>query len=94
MEVIDRLTRRHPRIMFHVLTVAGPPLYRELRERNVEVAISLVTGAEAGTDIVTENIFDDNYFVIVAGSQSPRAHRRKIELAELVDEPLDAASIR
>jgi DNA-binding transcriptional LysR family regulator len=87
LAVIDRLTRRHPRIMFHVLTVAGPPLYRELRERNVEVAISLVAGAEAGPDIVAETLFDDNYFVIVAGSQSPWAHRRKIELAELVNEP-------
>jgi DNA-binding transcriptional LysR family regulator len=87
LAVIDRLTRRHPRIVLHVLTTAGPPLYRELRERNVEVAISLVTGAEPGADIVAENLFDDNYFVIVADSQSPWAHRRKIELAELVNEP-------
>jgi DNA-binding transcriptional LysR family regulator len=86
LAVIDRLTRRHPRIVFHVLTVAGPPLYRELRERNVEVAITLVTEADAGADIVAESLFDDN-FVIVAGSQSPWAHRRKIELAELVNEP-------
>jgi DNA-binding transcriptional LysR family regulator len=86
LAVIDRLTRRHPRIVFHVLTVAGPPLYRELRERNVEVAITLVTGADAGADIVAESLFDDN-FVIVAGSQSPWAHRRRIELAELVNEP-------
>lgn len=86
LAVIERLTRRHPRIVFHVLTVAGPPLYRELRERNVEIAISLITGKEAGADIVAKKLFDNNYFVIVAGSQSPWAHRRKIELAELVNE--------
>jgi len=86
LAVFDRLTRRHPRAVFHVLTAAGPPLYRDLMERNVELAISLVTGAEAGADMVVENLFDD-YFVIVAGSQSPWAHRRKIELAELVNEP-------
>jgi DNA-binding transcriptional LysR family regulator len=85
LAVIDRLTQRHPRTVFHVVTAAGPPLYRDLMERNVELAISLVTGAEPGTDIVVENLFDD-YFVIVAGSQSPWAHRRKIELAELVNE--------
>jgi DNA-binding transcriptional LysR family regulator len=85
LAVIDRLTQRHPRIVFHVVTAAGPPLYRDLVERNVELAISLVPGAEAGTDIVVENLFDDD-FVIVAGSQSPWAHRRKIELAELVNE--------
>jgi DNA-binding transcriptional LysR family regulator len=86
LAVIDRLTRRHPRIEIHVLTVAGPPLYRELRDRNVEIAISLMTGKAAGADIVAETLFDDNHFVIVAGSQGPWAHRRKIELAELVNE--------
>src|SRR5205085_9271892 len=86
LAVIERLTRRYPRIVFHVLTAAGPPLYRDLMARTVELAISLVTGAEADPDIVVENLFD-NYFVIVAGSQSPWAHRRKIELAELVNEP-------
>ena len=86
LAVIDRLTQRHPRIVFHVLTIAGPPLYRDLRERNVEIAISLVSGAEAGADVLVENLFADNYFVIVAGSQSPWANRRKIELAELVNE--------
>jgi DNA-binding transcriptional LysR family regulator len=86
LAVIDRLTRRHPRMVFHVLTAAGPPLYRDLMERNVELAISLMTGAEAGADVVVEKLFDD-YFVIVAGSQSPWARRRKVELAELVNEP-------
>src|SRR5205085_1772775 len=70
LAVIDRLTRRHPRMVFHVLTTAGPPLHRELMERNVELAISRVTGAQAEPDMVVENLFDD-FFVIVAGSQSP-----------------------
>jgi len=86
LAVIDRLTRRHPRIVFHVLTAAGAPLYRDLMERKVELALSLVTGAEAGADLVVETLFDD-HFVVVAGSQSPWAHRRKIELAELANEP-------
>src|SRR5215475_226329 len=55
LAVIDRLTQRHPRIVFHVVTAAGPPLFRDLTERNVELAISLATGAELGTDIVVEN---------------------------------------
>jgi len=86
LAVIDRLTRRHPRIVFHILTVAGPPLYREVWERHVEIAISLVSGADGGADVLAENLFVDNYFVIVTGSQSPWANRRKIELAELVNE--------
>src|SRR5262249_34679315 len=86
LAVIDRLTRRYPRIVLHVSTTAGPPLYRDLRERNVEIAISLVTGGEAVADMVVENLFVDNYFVVVAGAQNPLAHRRKNELAELGNE--------
>jgi DNA-binding transcriptional LysR family regulator len=84
LAVIERLTRRHPRIVFHVLTAAGPPLYHDLMERNVELAIPFVTGAEAA-NMVVENLFHD-CFVVVAASQSPWANRRKIELAELANE--------
>lgn len=86
LAVIDRLSRRHSHAAFHVLTTAGPPLYRDLRERNVEIAISLVTGAEPLSDMLVETLFPDNDFVVVAGSQSPWAHRRKIALADLVNE--------
>src|SRR4051794_34770921 len=37
--VIDRVSRRYPRIQFHLVTSQIDPLHRELTERNVEFVI-------------------------------------------------------
>jgi len=39
-----------------------------------------------GEQLVVENLFDDSH-VVVAGAQNPWTRRRKIALAELVNEP-------
>jgi DNA-binding transcriptional LysR family regulator len=86
LAVIDQLTRRHPRMVFHVMT--GPPstLYRELIERNIELVMAAITSDPTDEHMVAERMFDD-YFVVVAAVQSPWARRRKIDLAELANEP-------
>src|SRR4029079_6191176 len=38
--VIEKLTRRHPRLAFHLVTGSVGTLYRALGERNVELVIS------------------------------------------------------
>ncbi len=45
--VIDRLLRKHPRITLHIETTS---LYRELRERNVELVINRMPGPVAEED--------------------------------------------
>jgi len=85
--VIDRLVRQHPRLIFHVTEAAPATLrYHELRERRIELAIGRVEGPISGDDIDIEVLYNEQYFV-VAGRQSRWAGRRKIKLAELVDEP-------
>src|SRR5262249_36073535 len=54
--------------------------------RNVDVSLSPMGGPIAEGDFNAEVLFEDQVG-IVAGKQSPWAHRRKIELAELVNEP-------
>ena len=84
--VIDRLSRRYPRIVFHLVTAETETLHRELSERNVDLLIArrggLFTDERFGFEILY-----DNSFVVVAGAQNPWARRRRIELAELVNEP-------
>jgi DNA-binding transcriptional LysR family regulator len=92
LAVIDRLTRRNPRMLFHVITGAGPPLYRELAERNVELVISRMTGADIEEHMIAESLFDD-FFVVAAGLHNPWTRRRRIELAELVNEPWTLPSL-
>src|SRR2546425_2133041 len=52
LAVIDRLSRQYRRIIFHVVTGDAARLSRELTERNVELAISRITGAFAQEHMV------------------------------------------
>src|SRR5262245_14703397 len=83
--VIDRLSRRYPRIVFHLVTTAQDALHRELSERNVDLLIAWERGADADERLAFEFLYDDSY-VVVAGAQNPWTRRRKINLAELVSE--------
>src|SRR5215468_3352490 len=84
--VIHRLSRQHPHIVFHLVTGYVEALHRELSERNVDLVIAVRLGALVDERLEFESLFDDQ-FVVVAGAQNPWARRRKIELAELVNEP-------
>jgi DNA-binding transcriptional LysR family regulator len=83
--VVDRLSRRYPRIVFHLVTAYLEPLRRELSERNVDLLIVRRFGPTADERLDFEFLFDDSY-VVAAGVHHPCVRRRKIELAELVSE--------
>ena len=84
--VINRLHRRHPRLVFHVTSAAsGVALYRELRERNVDFILGRLF-AKLEEDLTAEPVYDEPISV-VAGAKSRWLGRRKIELDQLLDEP-------
>ncbi len=83
---IDRLSRRHPRITFHLVTTQTERLHRELSERNVDLLVAQRFGPLADEQLGFEKLYDDPY-VVVAGAQNPWARRRRIKLAELMSEP-------
>jgi DNA-binding transcriptional LysR family regulator len=84
--VIQRLSRQYPRIVFHLITAYPDSLHRELSERNVDLLVAARWAPLNDDRLEFESLFDDRY-PIVASAQSPWARRRKIELAELVNEP-------
>jgi len=84
--VVDRFSRRCPRIVFHLVTSPTATLHRELSERNVDLLITGRFGPNADERMSFEFLFDEPY-VVAAGAQSPWARRRRIKLAELVNEP-------
>jgi DNA-binding transcriptional LysR family regulator len=85
--VIERLSRRYPRMTFHLVTFDEPDtLYRELSERNVDFLIARKAGRLNDDNLGFETLYDPS-LVVVAGSRSPWARRRRIELADLVNEP-------
>ena len=84
---IDRLSRRYPEINIDMIRAhTGTLEFQELRERKVELALARIPGTFVEDDFDIEVIFDDPHRV-VAGARSPWARRRKVALAELVNEP-------
>jgi DNA-binding transcriptional LysR family regulator len=81
--VVNRLSRRCPRLTFHLVAASTETLNNELSERKVDL---LITRFVADERMSFEFLFDEPC-VIAAGAQSPWVRRRRIELAELVDEP-------
>jgi DNA-binding transcriptional LysR family regulator len=88
--VVDRLSRRYPRIGFHHMTAFEETLRRELIERNVDLLVARRFGQRFGPAaderLDFESLYQDSY-AVAAGAQSPWVRRRRIELAELVSEP-------
>ena len=85
LAVVNRLTRRHPRIVFHIATGNAPSIYRGLMERTIEVGITRVIGRLDEEVLRVDTLFDD-LLVVAAGARNPLTRRRRIELAELAGE--------
>jgi DNA-binding transcriptional LysR family regulator len=83
--VIDRISRRYPRIRFRLVTGYVEGLHQELIDRNVDVLISRRFGSLSSERMSFEFLFDD-VSVVATGAQNPWARRRKIVLAELAHE--------
>ena len=89
--VIEQLFRRHPGIVPIVGEVASPSLdFSELRARKVDLIVarlvSPVVHGQLLDDLNVEVLFED-HLVVAAGAKSRWANRRRIDLADLVDEP-------
>ena len=85
--LIDHLARQHPRLSFEVVQADPETLKeRDLRGRKIELAIMRTATREHAEDLEEAVLFSDRLRV-VAGAGSPWAGRRKISLADLVDEP-------
>ena len=83
--LIDRLSRRYPKIVFHVVTGYVDTLHRELSERRVDLLVVRAFGPLADERLKFEFLFDDSY-VVVAGLRNRWARQRRIELADLLQE--------
>jgi DNA-binding transcriptional LysR family regulator len=85
--VLDRLAQQYPQLVFHVdQTVPATSEFRELRQRSIDLVLGRISVPFTAEDLHAEVLYQERLSV-VAGRQSRWARRRKIELAELVDEP-------
>ena len=88
-EVIERFSQQYPRVVLNVdAVVTGTPEIPRLRDRSLDLVLARMRPLDElhfADDLNVEILFDDK-LVIVAGTQHLLARRRKIDLAELVDE--------
>jgi DNA-binding transcriptional LysR family regulator len=85
-DLIDRLSRRYPRITFHLVTGYIDTLHRDLCERNVDLLIERRFAPIVDERMDFEFLFDES-FVVAAGERNQWVQRRRIELADLTSEP-------
>ena len=86
--VINRLARRYPRLVFRVVAegASQPGQRQNLGERTVDLLIFRKVAAIIDEQTSFEHLFESPY-VVAAGANSPWIRRRRIELADLMDEP-------
>jgi DNA-binding transcriptional LysR family regulator len=84
--IIDRMSRQYPRVVFDVVLADPETLQeRELRGRRVDLVIGQRVMPGFGDDLDVTVLYRETMYV-VTGLDSPWARRRKIALAELVNE--------
>jgi DNA-binding transcriptional LysR family regulator len=84
--VIKRLSRRYPRIVFHLVVAEETErLRRELTERKIDILIARRAARFRDEVFGFESLYDSS-FVVVAGVRNPWIRRRRIALAELMNE--------
>jgi DNA-binding transcriptional LysR family regulator len=84
--VIDRLSRQYPQLIFQLELCTTPAQqFHVLRERKCDLVVARMWTQALEPDMDVEVLFDDQVFV-VAGQRSKWLGRRKLALAELVDE--------
>jgi len=84
--VIKRLSRRYPRIVFHLVTADETDrLHRQLSERHIDLLIARRADRFRDEKLRFEFLYDSS-FVVVAGARSPWVRKRHIALAELTNE--------
>jgi DNA-binding transcriptional LysR family regulator len=85
--IISRLSRQYPRLTFTVAQAATRAMmHRDLRERGVDFTFGRMVWPNTEGDLEVEFLYEDP-LVAVGGAGSKWLRRRKIDGAELFDEP-------
>jgi DNA-binding transcriptional LysR family regulator len=89
--IVDYFIKKFPRVLVHVQDIPPPGvLSAGLRNREFDVVLARRppwTSSDRIPDDLNLEVLLDDPLIIAAGLHSPWARRRKIDLAELIEEP-------
>ena len=83
--VIDRLSRRYRRIVFHVHGGDTDTLYRDLRDRKVDLLVAWKSREMPDERLQFDHLYDDQH-VVATGARSPLSRKRRVSLKDLLKE--------
>jgi DNA-binding transcriptional LysR family regulator len=84
--IVDRLSRRYPRLALHIIEGEPPELQdRHLRNHDIDLMIGRLPSPTPAADTEVQVLLHESG-VVVAGLNNPWVRRRKLRLAELVNE--------
>jgi DNA-binding transcriptional LysR family regulator len=84
--IVDRLSRRYPGLALHIIEDEPPELQdRHLRNHDIDLMIGRLPSPTPAADTEVQVLLHESG-VVVAGLNNPWVRRRKIRLADLVDE--------
>ena len=84
--IVDRLSRRYPNLALHIIEDEPPELQnRHLHNHDIDVMIGRLTNPKPAADTDVQVLLHETG-VVVAGLNNPWVRRRKIRLAELINE--------
>jgi DNA-binding transcriptional LysR family regulator len=84
--VISRLSRRYSRLTFQVHATDTATAFQALLDRKIDLAVVHLVHPAAEDLMNVEPLLQDPH-VVVAGAHNPLARRRRIRLADLMEEP-------
>jgi DNA-binding transcriptional LysR family regulator len=84
--IVEALTKRFPRMTFHLIAGDTGTVYAALEHRRVDLVVTRLVQPTVQDDFQSE-ILHEEADVVVAGRSNPLARRRRVGLADLVSEP-------
>jgi DNA-binding transcriptional LysR family regulator len=84
-QIINRLSRQHPKITYHVSISDTTSLMRDLRERTLDIVVTRWSTKNAADDLTAEPLFKTD-LAVMAHKRHPLVRARKLALKDLMDE--------
>ena len=82
--VITRMAQRYPRVTFQLMAEESGSIYHALEDRKLDLAMARLFNPVPG-HLTAEVLYDDRH-VVAAGAGNPWNRRRRIQLADLMNE--------
>ena len=83
--VIQPLAQQHPKIIVHATDVTVSENIHHLQDRKLDLILGGSAPLKRDDDLHSETLFEES-FTVVTGKKNPWARRRKVALADLMDE--------